>query len=173
MPRHYVYRMDHDLGFAPHVSRGICTVCGCKKTTIERWATKGSWVVGIGGNGTGRPNRLIYAMQVDETPSYSAFLARSPKRAAYLAPHQIGEDAPVLVSRTNYFYFGNRALAIPRELTHIVPKTQGCKRLTELDVGALLRLVLSQWKPGTHGVPNNGVAGAGCHSGLTLRCRGR
>src|SRR5258705_13245902 len=27
-PRHYVYRVDHDLGFAPHISGNLCTVCG-------------------------------------------------------------------------------------------------------------------------------------------------
>src|SRR5437588_13064727 len=69
-PKHYSYRVDHDLGFAPHISGRVCTVCGCKSTTVEKWATAGSWVIGIGGRGTGKPNKLIYAMQVTATPSY-------------------------------------------------------------------------------------------------------
>ena len=55
MPKHYVYRLDHDTGFAPNIEYRICTLSGCKKTTIERWAERGSWVIGIGGNNTGKP----------------------------------------------------------------------------------------------------------------------
>ena len=73
MPKHYVYRMDHDVGFAPRVHRRACTLCGCKTTTVEQWAEPGSWVVGIGGLGTGRPDALIYAMRVNSTPSYREF----------------------------------------------------------------------------------------------------
>src|SRR5687767_10916373 len=64
MAKHYVYRMDHDTGFAPRVSKGTCTLCGCKTTTVEAWANPGSWIIGIGGKGTGRPDALIYALKV-------------------------------------------------------------------------------------------------------------
>ena len=59
MPKHYIYRIDHDEGFAPNVDFGVCTLCGCKKTSVEKWAQEGSWVVGVGGNNTGKPNKLI------------------------------------------------------------------------------------------------------------------
>jgi hypothetical protein len=62
MPKNYVYRMTHDTGFAPNLKYGICTLSGCKKNTIEVDAKRGSWVIGIGGNNTSKPNKLIYAM---------------------------------------------------------------------------------------------------------------
>lgn len=153
-PRHYVYRVDHDLGFAPHISRGVCTVCGCKTTTIERWAGKGSWVVGIGGAGTGRRDTLIYAMKVEETPPYFFFKRANAIRAAYLNGVGVTADAPVLVSRT-YYYFGNRSPAIPRDLRHIIYPTQGCKRLSDDDIDLLHRLILNEYGIGKHGTPNN------------------
>ena len=66
MGKNYVYRMDHDTGFAPNIDHNICSLSGCKKTTVEKWAEKGSWVIGIGGKNTGKPNKLIYAMKVEE-----------------------------------------------------------------------------------------------------------
>lgn len=152
--RHYVYRVDHDLGFAPHVSRGVCTVCGCKTTTVERWAAPGSWIVGIGGVGTGRRDTLVYAMQVAQTPSYFAFRRSNPRLAAYLEGTGIDPEAVVLVSRT-FYYFGNRSPAIPLELRHIIHPTQGCKRLSDEDIALLRRLVLDRYSVGAHGRPNN------------------
>src|SRR2546422_2833130 len=73
MAKHYVYRMDHDTGFAPHVSENICTLCGCKTTTVEAWAEPGSWVIGIGGRGKSRPDALIYAMRGESKPTLPEF----------------------------------------------------------------------------------------------------
>jgi len=161
MAKHYAYRVDHDLGFAPHVWRNVATVCGCKISTVERWATAGSWVVGIGGNGTGQANRLIYAMRVTETPTYAEFHSAHPANAAYLASHYIQPNAPVLVSRGQFYYFGNRAPAIPAELSNIIQRTQGCKRLTDAQVSGL-RSFLGNVRFGKHGVPNNRPAYAAC-----------
>lgn len=73
MPKNYVYKITHDTGFAPNIEYGICTLSGCKKTTIEVYAKRGSWVIGIGGNNTGKPNKLIYAMEVEDNLPYSEF----------------------------------------------------------------------------------------------------
>lgn len=159
---HYLYRVDHDLGFAPHIWRGVCSVCGCKRSTIERWARKGSWVVGIGGKGTGKSNKLIYAMQVDDTPTYEQFRREHPANAAYLAGHGIPLDAPVLVARRLFYYFGDHALPLPRELAHIVHPTQGCKRLTDADIELLRTNVLDHFEPGRHGRPNNDTGDRRC-----------
>jgi hypothetical protein len=67
-------------------------------TSIEKGAKAGSWVVGVGGNKTGKPNMLIYAMKVEKTPSYSEFKRSHPKQADYLADKRIQANAPVLVS---------------------------------------------------------------------------
>ncbi len=41
MPKNYVYRLDHDTRFAPNIDYEICTLSGCKKTTVEKWAERG------------------------------------------------------------------------------------------------------------------------------------
>ena len=156
MPPHYSYRVDHDLGFAPHIARGLCTVCGCKATTIERWAKVGSWVVGIGGEGTGKPDSLIYAMKVEATPSYRQFKKANPRGASYLSGQGIPLDAPVLVSR-QFFYFGHNAPPLPQQLSKIIHPTQGCKGLSDHDIALLEQLVLNKFSPGVRGKPNNGL----------------
>ena len=156
MPPHYSYRVDHDLGFAPHVWRNIATVCGCKTTTIERWAQTGSWIIGIGGNGTGQSNKLVYAMKVTEIPTYGAFRVAHPAAAAYLNQHSFTDDARVLVSSRDFYYFGNHALTIPAMLQHIIHPTQGCKRVSDKDIDLLMATVIGDLKPGRHGRPNNG-----------------
>ena len=152
--RHYSYRIDHDLGFAPHIEGRLCTLCGCKDTTIERWANAGSWIVGIGGKGTGKADALIYAMQVEETPSYRDFRKAHPKQASYLSSLGLPNDAPVLKS-THFYYFGDQAKPLPPELSHIIHGTEGCKRLSDNDIALLNELVLSGYRCGAHGKPNN------------------
>lgn len=161
MPSHYIYRVDHDLGFAPRATRDLCTLCGCKTSTVERWAKLGSWIVGIGGNGTGMANRLIYAMQVASTPTYDEFRQTHPRDSAYLRPYGPKTDAPVLVAN-HFYYFGNNAQQIPPQLAHIIHPTQGCKRLSDQDITLLKGLVLSHFVPGLHGEPNNQTTGASC-----------
>ena len=57
MRNNYIYRMDHDTGYAPNTSFRICSMTGCKnsktgkKRNIEELAEQGSWVIGIGGKG--------------------------------------------------------------------------------------------------------------------------
>jgi hypothetical protein len=163
MPRHYSYRVDHDLGFAPHIARGVCTLCGCKTTTIEKWAEPGSWIVGIGGNGTGRPNALIYAMEVEETPSYAQFSREHCARAAYLDGRGVPPEAAVLVSR-HFFFFGDRARRLPPKLTCLVHPTQGCKRLSDEDIALLNKHVLGRLRPGKYGKPNNALPTMQCEN---------
>jgi hypothetical protein len=152
MSRHYSYRVDHDLGFAPHIDGALCTVCGCKTTTVERWAQVGSWVIGIGGNGTGRPDKLIYAMRVDAIPAFRNFARDSPRQSAYLRK-KVSSDAPVLVSH-HFFYFGDHAITLPRSLRHIIIGSQGCRRLDDADVEALDQLLSRRHGVGVHGLPN-------------------
>src|SRR5215218_1083330 len=153
MPRHYVYRMAHDTGFAPHVERGRCTLAGCKRTTVERWAQPGSWVVGIGGKGTGRPDCLIYAMRVDDNPTRRRFARTNPRAAEYLHGRRVALSAPVLLS-SHFFYFGDRAPELPSSLRQIKIDRQGAWRLDDSDIAAL-QTFLAKYGPGRHGEPNN------------------
>ena len=154
MGKHYVYRMDHDTGFAPHVSENVCTLCGCKTTTVEAWAEPGSWVIGIGGKGTGRPDALIYALRVKANPTLAEFHRQSPRRAAYLAGRSLKPSSKVLVAR-HFYYLGNNAGPLPSNLEHLMIRAQGCKTATDEDVARLDSYLAGRFGPGVHGFPNN------------------
>jgi hypothetical protein len=151
----YTYRLDHDTGFAPHVMDGVCTLCGCKTTTIEVWAQPGSWVVGIGGNNTGKPNLLIYAMKVECNPTVGDLCRRSPGLTGYLRGHGIAESARILMSK-RFYYFGDNAISLPSELQQdlIIPR-QGCKKVTDKDIARLVAHLEGHSSIGKHGDPNN------------------
>lgn len=153
MSKNYVYRMDHDTGFAPNVEYNLCTLSGCKRTTVEKWAEKGSWVIGIGGNNTGKANKLIYVMKVDENLPYKEFRKKYPIKSKYLNPKAAGTN--VLVSK-EFYYFGNQAIDLPPDLKHIIIDRQGCKRVSDKDVSKLVKYVKSQgFSRGKTGNPNN------------------
>lgn len=154
MPKNYIYRIDHDTSFAPNIKYGICTLCGCKKTTIEKWAKKGSWVIGIGGNDTGKSNKVIYAMEVEATSSYSQFKKEYPSKSKYLKG-KCKLKAPVLISR-KFYYFGENAFCVPNNLKHIIIHRQGCKCVSDEDIAKLKKHILSKYPGyGIHGSPNN------------------
>lgn len=154
--KHYVYRLDHDTGFAPHAHQHVCTLCGCKVNTIEAWARAGSWVIGIGGNGTGRPNLLIYAMLVESTPTVGELRGKSPDLVSYLRGHEIESDARILISRF-YYYFGENAVAVPQKLqSDLIFRSQGCKRIGNEAVAQLASHLRRKYPvPGIYGEPNN------------------
>jgi hypothetical protein len=154
MAKHYIYRIDHDLGFAPNPDYGICTLCGCKRV-IERGATTGSWVIGIGGNNSHRPNKLIYAMQVEAAFPYAEFRARYKQKSRYLEDKKgIGPAKRVLFSR-KFFYFGNKAIDLPQQLQHIIIHAQGCKLVSDEDAAGLEKYLLKRYDYGKYGRPNN------------------
>ena len=154
MLKHYIYRIDHDLGFAPNPDYGICSLCGCKISTIEAWASEGSWVVGIGGKGTGKSNKLIYAMQVEEVLPFAIFQARYKRKSAYLRGRQIDPAAKVLLSR-KFYYFGDKAVELPEELQYIIIRGRGCKRIENEDAIRLKKYLARRYSYGKQGSPNN------------------
>lgn len=156
MIKHYVYRLDHDTGFAPHAQQYVCTLCGCKTSSVEAWARAGSWVIGIGGNGTGKPNLLIYAMLVESTPTVKELRATSPDLVSYLHGHEIGGKARMLVSRF-YYYFGNNAIAVPRKIERdLLFQSQGCKKVGNEVIRQLASYLRRRYPtPGIFGEPNN------------------
>jgi hypothetical protein len=176
MAKHYVYRMDHDTGFAPHISKSkkVCTLCGCKITTVEDWAKPGTWVIGIGGNGTGRRDSLIYAMRVEATPTLAQFRRQFPHRAAYLAGRSLKPSSRVLVAR-HFYYFGNKAITMPVALEHLIIRAQGCKKVADADVTQLDTHLTKLFGPGVHGSPNNPPRKsgrmAGCRRARSVRCQ--
>lgn len=150
--KHYVYRMDYDTGFAPNISHGICTLSGCKEGTIEEWAQEGSWVVGIGGNNTGKPDMLIYAMEVEKNVSCSDFRKDFPAKSKYLSQKKAGNR--VLVSK-RFYYLGDSALALPPRLRNLVIDRHGCRCVEDDDIKELSQILEGRFGIGVHGKPNN------------------
>jgi len=138
--KNYVYRMDHDTGFAPNTSFGICSLTGCKNSksgkrrNIEELAGPGSWVIGIGGNNTGKPNKLIYAMEVEENLPINEFKKHYPGKSKYLKGHTPGSN--VLISR-KFYYFGKNAIDVPKALKHIIIDRQGFWKVSDEDIKKL------------------------------------
>lgn len=151
MPKHYVCRLDHDTGFAPNIEYRICTLSGCKKTTIERWAKRGSWVIGIGGNNTGKPDKLIYAMEVEDKLPYRQFKKRYPRKSRYLQKEKAGHY--VLISK-KFYYFGDNAVDLPEKF---IIDRQGCRCVSENDVTEFKKHIETKGyrKYGIYGEPNN------------------
>jgi len=152
MPKNYIYRMDHDTGFAPHADKDLCFLSGCKKTTVEKWAKDGSWVIGVGGNKTGVADKIIYVMEVKHTLPYKEFKAKYPSRGDYLEHKKAGPN--VLVS-SHYVYFGDQAIELPKELKGIIQKTQGCKCVSDEDINTLEKHLNDMNTWGKIGKPNN------------------
>lgn len=152
--------MDHDTGFAPNISFGICSLTGCKNSksgkirNIEELARPGSWVIGIGGRRTNQPNKLIYAMEVESNQLLNHFRENYPDKSKYLNGRTTGTN--VLVS-TKFYYFGKKAIDIPPNLEHIIIK--GPKyRIVSNEVIKKLKEHLSKEGKGEYGVygtPNN------------------
>ncbi|MCG3135469.1 MAG: hypothetical protein HMLKMBBP_03125 [Planctomycetes bacterium] len=79
-PRIYSYIVTHDSGYAPNPFHGYCTLACCKPA-IRKAAKKGDWVVGITSATRGRPQRLVYAMRVDEVLTFARYWADGRFRA--------------------------------------------------------------------------------------------
>lgn len=159
LSRHYVYRMDHDTGFAPNIEYGICSLSGCKRNTVEKWANRGSWVIGIGGKGTGKPNKLVYAMQIEENLTYDEFKSKYPRKSKYLLHEHAGSN--VLISKY-FYYFGDNAIDLPLHLKHVVFDRQGCKRVSDEDISKLQKYLYNRFNPGKLGNPNNSKVSQKC-----------
>lgn len=162
MGKHYSYRIDHDKGFAPNPYNEVCTLSGCKTRkkdgtrNIENLAQNNNWIIGIGGNNTGKPDKLIYAMKVKENISYDEFLKKYPGKSKYLSRKKAGER--VLVSK-NFYYLGNKAINLPDKLSHLITNAQGykTKSISDKDIKLLEKHLHKKGfeEYGKYGEPNN------------------
>lgn len=165
MGKNYVYRMDHDTGFAPNTSFGICSLTGCKNSksgkrrNVEELAERGSWVIGIGGKGTNRPDKLIYAMEVESNLPLDQFREKYHGKSKYLKGHTPGSN--VLIS-CKFYYFGENAIDVPSELKHIIIDRQGFWKVSDDDMKKLKSHLSKKYKYGVYGDPNNPEAKEKC-----------
>lgn len=153
MSKNYLYRMQRDTGFAPHPHEEICFLSGCKKTTVERCASEGSWIIGIGGIRTGQKDKIIYLMRVLENLTFNKFQIKYGEKNQYLRSENAGSN--VLVSK-EFYYFGDHAVPIPDGLEHIKIDREGCKCVSDSDVNRLIKSLNRHFNmPGIYGNPNN------------------
>lgn len=108
--------------------------------------------MGIGGNNTGKPDKLIYALEVEERIPYAALKRKYPAESRYLRQGRTGDN--VMVS-TNCYYFGDKAVDLPEDLQHIIIRTQGCNRVYDCDVENLKTFLAVWHRPSITGKPNN------------------
>ena len=161
MPKNYAYRMGHNTGFAPNTAYGICTLTGCKnrktlngRRNIEELAESGSWVIGIGGNNTGKPDKLIYAMETEKNLPVDEFRKRYPGKSKYLVFGSAGTN--VLISR-KFYYVGDKAVDLPNSLSHLFKSKWRWKCFSNSDIDKLMaHLAAKGFKSyRIYGRPNN------------------
>ncbi len=68
----FSYKIVRDFGFAPNPFFGFCTLAACKPQ-IRKGAEVGDLIVGSGGLGHCRPNRVIFAMRVSEKLTFNQY----------------------------------------------------------------------------------------------------
>jgi len=66
------YTISRDYGFAPNPFWGYCTLATCKPK-IRGFSVIGDYVVGFGGKDTGKHNKLIFVMRVEEILSFDEY----------------------------------------------------------------------------------------------------
>lgn len=70
----FSYVLRHDYGLAPNPFGGHCTLAVCKPGIRKNKNLKlGDWIIGIAGQTLGKPNHLIYAMQVEEKIAFDDY----------------------------------------------------------------------------------------------------
>lgn len=124
----FSYVVDHDNGFAPNPTRGLCTLAKCKfskssKRNVVEMAEKGDWIIGTGGSaGLARGEsaghgKLIYAMRVDDKIPLESYCHKyEGKRIDADYDGVVTEGRFALISR-HFYYFGRKALAIPQRFS--------------------------------------------------------
>jgi len=138
MTKLYSYVVDHDHGENPNPYGGFCTLVHCKfnesgeKRNLVEMADVGDWVVGTGGKSsesTGRNDRIIYIMRIDEKPPIDEYIA-DPRFKGRCDCFKQPNNTFALVSK-HYCYFGKNAFDIselPTNLQDLCKTGQGYRR---------------------------------------------
>jgi hypothetical protein len=170
MRRMYSYVVDHDNGFAPNPSGGLCTLAKCKFSSSSRpnvveKAKEGDWIVGTGGSsGLSRGEsagwgKLIYAMRVDRKISLAQYCAEyGDSRIDAERDPVVKNERYALLSR-HFFYFGRNALdidPIPVNLAGHVLEKRGPGYRSDFDerfIAAFSGWLEKTFQIGSHGLP--------------------
>lgn len=144
MCKHYAYRVEHDVNFAPHIVGDIAMISGCKhsklkpgspnyRKNIEESVEEGSWIIGIGGNNTKHTDKIIFVFQVEEIQFPDTLLSHYPQFRGFHKKYHRQFGPRVLISR-KFWYFNENALEPPINLK---PKIGGYYRKKLVDAESL------------------------------------
>lgn len=122
MPKLYSYVVDHDTGFAPNPSAGLCTLAKCKfgttKQNVVEKADEGDWIVGTGGaKGFARGEsagigKLIYAMRVDRKIPLADYCNEFGTSRIDAGLDDVVLDGRFALLSKHYYYFGRNGIDI-------------------------------------------------------------
>lgn len=173
---YYGYIMTNDSGFAPCVADGFLSLACCMPT-IRKRCPKGSWVAGWGGVQYGR-GRLIYLMQVEETPDFDRYFAderftgridniywtvgaklkQISTARFHTAPREQEHDTsvPRVLVSSRFVYFGKRKLTAAKRFPGLVPQYRGGRVADGVEVVRLVNWASSDgW--GVKGEPHSPI----------------
>jgi hypothetical protein len=134
----YSYILAVDNGGAPNVEDGIFTLAICKPR-IRKYIRIGNYLVGIGGEalklGTKR-KQIIFIAKITEIMAMKEYAIRFPERAdsiytvdGKLHPNKFHCNEHIardlggknVILSTDFIFFGNKHVPVPRELKEIIP----------------------------------------------------
>ena len=164
MPRLFSYVVDHDHGFAPNPSGGMCSLAKCKfggsKKNIVELAEVGDWITGTGGANTTKSSgngTLIYAMRVDERLTLAEYFNLHGDRVD--AKRDCAVTGRYALISHHFFYFGRNAIDINEipddNLDHLFEKKGPGFRsdFTDEFVADFASWLNTTFKRGRHGPP--------------------
>ena len=92
-------------------------------------------------------------MEVEKNIPFSHF-KKDYKEVKYLKSKAAGDN---VVIAKHFWYFGDRAINVPKNLQHIIIDRQGCKCVTDADIETLKEYLASDPSFKITGKPNNPV----------------
>lgn len=174
----FSYVVEHDFGNEPNPYGGICTLCRCKysekleegkkgRKNIVELAEKGDWIIGTGGANLGRSaghGRLIYVMQVDETPNGAVCISDSRLKdrmpIAPLTGYQKAKHFALISNSEHFYYFGSRPFdgnSVDISGFDLEKRGPGFRYIDPDHFALFLKWLKGKWQPGRHGEPRGSV----------------
>jgi len=180
--RMFSYVLDHDNGFAPNPSRGICTLAKCKfgsaaRPNIIELANVGDWIIGTGGacglrrgESAGR-SKLMYAMRVDRKIPLADYCRHYEGKRVDARYNEVVVPGRFALISKHFFYFGRNALdigTIPMQPVGHSLEKRGPGHRSDFDQSFITEFtgwLSRKFRPGVHGLPckpHDGFAAGTC-----------
>ena len=158
----YSYVVEHDNGYAPNPSNGICTLAYCKYP-MRRYVGENDYVVGLAGarykrHVTVEWPPVVYAMRVTQVCGFEEFES-DPRYTGHVQYDENAEEEKTKTNRvlvsTDFIYWGDYEEPLPPELRDLrVGRNYKCHFAPEV-VEAFIKWFngFPQGQRGERGVP--------------------